>query len=54
LGFARALLETGGHVPEAQCTAARSVGLTEAALVEITAVVGHTAFANLVNNLGSR
>jgi uncharacterized peroxidase-related enzyme len=52
LSFARALLETDGHVADTQCMAARGVGLTEAALVEIAAVVAHTAFANLINNLG--
>ena len=51
LGFAHALLETHGHVADADITAVRGAGFDDAAIVEIAAAVAWNMFANLVNNL---
>ena len=51
LRFAGALSATGGHVSSIECKEIRDAGFTDAAIVEIAAVVAANVFANFVNNL---
>ncbi len=51
LAFARILLDTRGHLSDADIAAVRGAGFDDAAIVEIAAVVAWNTFANLVNNL---
>jgi uncharacterized peroxidase-related enzyme len=51
LVFARTLLDTRGHVADADIAAVRAAGFDDTAIVEIAASVAFNVFANLVNNL---
>lgn len=53
LRFANALMETRGHVDDGMLADLRSAGYSDAAMVEIVAVVVTNLFANYVNNLAS-
>ncbi len=50
LAFAKALVETRGHVGDAAFQAVRNAGWVDAEIVEIIANVGATVFTNLFNN----
>jgi alkylhydroperoxidase family enzyme len=45
------VLATGGHVSDVESQEIHDAGFTDAAIVEIAAVVAANVFANLVNNL---
>lgn len=51
LRFARTLVETRGHVEDAELATVRAAGFDEVAMIEIVAVVATNMFANYVNNL---
>ena len=51
LGFARALIETRGHVDDRELALLRGVGFDDGAIVEIVTVVATNLLANFVNNL---
>ena len=51
LGFARALIETRGHVGSRELALLRDAGFDDGAIVEIVTVVATNLFANLINNL---
>jgi uncharacterized peroxidase-related enzyme len=51
LGFAMLLLDSRGHVSDADIAAVRSAGFDDTAIVEIAAAVASNMLANLVNNL---
>jgi uncharacterized peroxidase-related enzyme len=51
LAFARAVLETQGHVSDEQFAAARDVGLSHAIMVEIAAHIAINLLTNAVNSI---
>jgi uncharacterized peroxidase-related enzyme len=51
LRFASAVIETHGHVNDAEFVAVRDAGFSDAAIVEIAVVIGANMLANFVNNL---
>ncbi len=51
LGFAGILLDTHGHVSDADIAAVRGAGFDDTAIIEIAAAAALNVFANLVNNL---
>lgn len=51
LAFARALLDTQGHVSDEQFTAAREGGLSHAAMVEIAAHIAINLLTNVANSM---
>jgi uncharacterized peroxidase-related enzyme len=51
LAFARAMLETQGHVSDKQFAAARDVGLSHAIMVEIAAHIAINLLTNAVNSI---
>jgi alkylhydroperoxidase family enzyme len=52
LGFAAAIVQGRGAVPDTVIEAARAAGLTDAQLVEIAAVTTINTFTSVVNRLG--
>ena len=52
LRFARALLESRGHVDPRVVEEVRAAGFTDEEIVEMIAIVALNFFANLVNNVG--
>lgn len=51
LTFARKVVETRGHVADADLQAVRTAGYSEGEIVEIVAVVADNIFTNYVNNV---
>ncbi|QAU44761.1 carboxymuconolactone decarboxylase family protein [Bradyrhizobium guangzhouense] len=51
LRFTRALVQSRGHVDDAELASMRAAGFDEAAIIEVVAVVSANMFANFVNNL---